>query len=149
MPEHGDILAHAFIPGSPKTKGSLNMIPGRKCTCCGRCKANLPGGHVEENVVGSKVWRQRMAESLRGAQGDVEPWAGAVTIAAAFYLPTTDVTRVRSGDLDKLLRNGLDAAQDAATYVDDVQVVRILSDKFEATATSPKGLSIALFAGRV
>lgn len=151
MTSPGSILAHAFVPGAPKTKGSLDFVPGRKCHCCGACNAHLPGHHAKEGVVGSKRWRSMMAEGVRMVQRQmgVGKHEGEVTVAAAFYLPVRSVIAARAGDLDKLLRNALDALQDAQTYGDDVQVVRIVTDKLVATDQFPKGLSLVVFAGRV
>lgn len=151
MPNVGDVLATAFVPGAPKTKGSLDFVPGRKCRCCPACNAHLPGGHAKEGVIGSKRWRTLMAEAIRGSQQrlGVSTYDGAVTVVASYYLPVASVIAVRAGDLDKLLRNSLDAFEDAHLYGNDVQVVRVIMDKFEAGPERPKGLGLVVFAGRV
>ena len=148
---HGTILAATFVPGGPKTKGSLDAVPGKKCQCCAKCNAHLPGFHMKEGVVGSKDWRRKMTYAIRQCQVQLgrTSYVGAVTIVGSFYLPVKSVITPRAGDLDKLLRNTLDAAQDANVYGDDVQVVRIVTDKYEATPLLPKGLSLIIFAGRV
>lgn len=150
-PRAGTLLASTFVPGAPKTKGSLDFIPGKKCRCCAKCNAHLPGGHVAEGVIGSKRWRLLMAEAVRQCQRQLSmtKYDGPVTIVAAFYLPVASVITPRAGDLDKLLRNALDALEDAKTYGNDVQVVRIITDKYEASDQYPKGLSLVVFAGRV
>lgn len=151
MPSDGTVLASAWVAGAPKTKGSLDFIPGRKCKCCAACNAHVPGGHVAEGVIGSKRWRNLVAEAVRMCQRQLRTtkYEGAVTVCATFYLPVKSVIAARAGDLDKLLRNALDALQDAGTYSDDTQVVRIVTDKREATDQYPKGLSLLVLAGRV
>lgn len=150
MPD-GTILASTFVPGAPKTKGSLDAQPGPPCRCCAACKGRLPGGRMTENVKGSKVWRQLMAQAVRQCQRQMgmSTHAGAVTVVGTFYLPARSVIAAGAGDLDKLLRNALDAMQDAGTYGNDTQVVRIVTDKREATAEFPKGFALVAFAGRI
>lgn len=121
-----------WVPGRPKTKGSLDFKPGRRCRCCAACEAHLLGGGVvSENVVGSKRWRQLMAYAAKGAvrKGDGFPLQGRVAVSAAYYLPTSSAVAHGSGDLDKLARNTLDALTDAQVYSDDVQVTRLLLTK--------------------
>lgn len=152
----GAILAHAFVPGAPKTKGSLKMIPGRKCRCCVKCRGYLDKGHAEESVIGSKHWRSMMAEGLTAEMirmGSQVAHSGLVTVQAAFYLPCPLVIGGGSGDVDKLLRNLLDAATDSKVYGDDVQVARVVVDKFALDEEWPQGVfqgaAIVVFAGRV
>jgi len=151
MPSDGTVLASAWVPGAPKTKGSLDPVPGPKCKCCAKCNAHMPGVHMRESVIGSKRWRSLMAEAVRMCQRQlrVSKYEGGVTVCGTFYLPVKSVITPRAGDLDKLLRNALDALQDAGAYADDVQVVRIVTDKREATDQFPKGLSLLVLAGRV
>lgn len=106
-----------FVPGHPKTKGSLDVmtdvIPQVKQAIAALVAGLVPkalailrgivsGGtktYVKENVAGSKQWRQLMAYRLRqawnGGEGDAigrgyeprEPLAGPVRVSAMFYLP--------------------------------------------------------------
>lgn len=129
-----------WVPGRPKTKGSLDFQPGRKCRCCAKCEAYLPGGRAVENVAGSKRWRQLMAYSIERAMreaGGSPLGDGEVGVGATFYLPVTDVTAVRAGDADKLARNLLDALTDASAYKDDVQVSRLWVAKKVARDRGP------------
>lgn len=129
-----------WIPGRPKTKGSLDFQPGQKCRCCSRCEAHLPGGRAVENVAGSKRWRQMMAYAVTQARrGVTQAWPldGQVSVVAAFHLPAVDVSTGKVGDLDKLARNLLDAQQDAGVFSDDVQVTRLLCEKVPAGERGP------------
>ena len=123
-----------WIPGRPKTKGSLDFVPGRRCRCCSRCAAHLDGGFAKENVAGSGRWRKLMSYALGGGEAFE---AGPVSVAGVFALPVEDVIAPRAGDLDKLARNLLDALQDAQVYRDDVQVSRLLLDKIPAGERGP------------
>lgn len=111
------MLLSAWCPGRPKTKGSL--------TC-------RPNGSVRENVVGSKEWRQLMAQSFRIAYSGAAPCDDPVSVGLVFYLPVTNVIAVRAGDIDKLVRNVLDALTDAKIYTDDVNVARVTAEKLPA-----------------
>lgn len=155
-----DVITECWIPGIPKTKGSLNF------------RGN---GYVEENVKGSARWRRLVAAAVRtdllkrwnGIQGD--PAGGPVGVRLQFWLPIesvphADVTSlgkapgsemlpihvapiaVRSGDLDKLVRNVLDALTDAKAYADDVQVVRVIADKFACEPELGETAGLALMA---
>lgn len=129
-----------WIPGRPKTKGSLDFQPGQKCRCCSKCEAYLPGGRAVENVVGSKRWRQMMAYLVEQDQrGVTQAWPldGPVMVVGAFHLPAVDVSTGRVGDIDKLARNLLDALQDAQVFSDDVQVTRLLCEKVPAGERGP------------
>lgn len=69
---------------------------------------------------------------VQAAPDGTWPLAGRVGVAARYALPVADATAVRSGDLDKLARNTLDALTDAGAYGDDVQVTRLLLEKLPA-----------------
>lgn len=137
-------VALAFwVPGRPKTKGSLTVVNGAR-------------GVLRENVAGSKEWRDMIrykAVEARNEGGDW-PLAGPVAVAATFYLPVVQVVKPnrkgdgyeRTGDLDKLSRNLLDALQDAGVYVDDVQVVRLLVDKAAPGVRGRVGVDVRVLA---
>lgn len=121
----------AWVPGSPKTKGSMRVVNNRR-------------GVLTESVAGSTRWRQLVAYSVAGEirvaralRGDIPPtWplTGPVFVELAFSVPAIP-TAARAGDLDKLARNVLDALSacsrrcgsdcrnHAGLYLDDVQVV--------------------------
>ena len=109
-------MLSCWVPGRPKTKGSLTVVNGRR--------------GLASDTPASKRWRQLMAYAVAGLVK--APLDGPVVVAAVFHLPTADVAAGRVGDLDKLARNLLDALTDAGVYGDDVQVTRLLVDKVEA-----------------
>lgn len=130
-----DVLT-LWVPGKPKTKGSLDFQPGRKCTCCAACQAYLPGGRAVENVAGSSRWRALMRYAVEaemgrsaGDAGVVFPLTGKVGVGLVLALPVLNEIAPRAGDVDKLARNALDALQDAGVYKDDVQVTRLWTSK--------------------
>lgn len=114
-----------WVPGPPKTKGSLEVVnTGR----------NAVGGRVVlQDSPASKRWRKLVAyqaEQEKRGVGMGWPLGGPVAVDLTFEL-SGDPVAVRSGDLDKLYRNVLDALTDAGVYEDDVQVVRLSGSKSE------------------
>lgn len=122
-------MIRLWVPGHPRTKGSLDAR--------------------HQDTPQSKRWRQFMAYELlrerRRTGMPTMPKGVAVAVSAKFFLPTGDATMPNCGDLDKLLRNLLDAGTDAGVWADDVQVVRILSDKWPAGA-GPQGVALLIWA---
>lgn len=128
------LLAEAWIPGRPRSKGSLKVITPR---------GQRP--RLIEDHKHSKPWRQRMVAALKDmATPEVvfeKPHAGPVGVIATFVFerhgatskqlpcPTLNAGVNACGDLDKLLRNLLDALQDAGVIADDAQVCSIESGK--------------------
>jgi hypothetical protein len=106
------IIVDVWVPGAAKTKGSM---------------VARPNGSMKESVIGSSQWRALMAQAVRDdiarrCLGRTGPYPGAVSVTVVAYLamPST-VSRSlfarpgifpiweRAGDLDKLVRNVLDA----------------------------------------
>jgi Holliday junction resolvase RusA-like endonuclease len=126
VPANRVLLARAYVPGVPKTKGHLTP------------KSTPRKGqrmHFEEGP-GSKRWRMFIVERVRAerqARGIAgPPWTGPVEVTATFYQDVADVTvkSAGSGDADTLMRNVLDALSwnkdpdlGAGVYLDDMQVV--------------------------
>jgi len=141
------IITELWIPGRPVTKGSLTIVNG-----------------VPKDTPQSKAWRRIMAGAVRddarrrhvayhrtpefGEPGHTFgpvrrvklPYAGSVAVSAAWFLPVPAMQH-GAGDLDKLLRNHLDAlsapgprTEDASlcagAIVDDNQVQNVDSWKF-------------------
>lgn len=119
------LVLSCWVPGRPKTKGSLSVVNGRR--------------GIASDTPASKRWRQLMAYAAAGLIK--APIEGPVTVVAVFHLPVHPVSghawAGRVGDLDKLARNLLDALTDAGVYGDDVQVTRLLVDKVEAGERGP------------
>jgi Holliday junction resolvase RusA-like endonuclease len=110
-----------WVSGPPKTKGSLDVV-----------NSGRAGGRpVLQDSPASKRWRKLVAycaeQEMRGVT-QAWPLDGPVAVDLEFVL-SGDPVAVRSGDLDKLYRNVLDALTDAGVYEDDVQVVRLSGSK--------------------
>lgn len=120
------LVLSCWVPGRPKTKGSLAVVNGRQ--------------GVASDTPASKRWRQLMAYAVAGQIK--APIEGPVTVIAVFHLPVRDVAAGRVGDLDKLARNLLDALTDAGVYGDDVQVTRLLASKAEADEERGPGVDL-------
>jgi Holliday junction resolvase RusA-like endonuclease len=142
------VVLDVFIPGAPKSKGSLTA----------------QGKRMVENVAGSKQWRMLMAHRLRQAwhQGDHlaaeaglnVPLDGPVRVDACFYLPVADekalITKGARGnyDKDKLERNLYDAMTDAGIWRDDSQAVDGQVGKSGASESLPQGVRVRVWAFR-
>lgn len=124
------LLAEIWIPGRPRTKGSLKVITPR---------GQRP--RLIEDHKHSKPWRLRMTGAIQDADPFASAYGGPVAVAASFVFerhgataktlpyPTLNSGVNACGDLDKLLRNLLDALQDAAVIVNDAQVCSVGTSK--------------------
>jgi len=125
-----------WVPGPPKTKGSLTARAPR-CHCCDACKGYVGQPQLRDSV-GSGRWRKLVAYQAEQAKierailrwGMGFPVPGPVAVDLTFGL-LGDPVVTGAGDLDKLYRNVLDALTDAGVYSDDVQVVRLSGSKSE------------------
>ena len=129
-----------FVPGHPRSKGSMKCIGAR-----GKAKHVL-----QEQVTLSKPWRERMQRAIvqevrRGGAGvgaAALPWTGPVRVRIGFYFdrpetgvgvsmpfPVIDAGVNAVGDLDKLTRNVLDALQGSGLIKNDCLVVGIVAEK--------------------
>lgn len=129
-----DVVLEVFVPGHPKTKGSLEK----------------QGGRMVESVIGSKKWRQMMMyAAVNGVAGAMLVGetirTGPMAVRLTFWLPVVDVAAGRPGDIDKLARNALDALTDAKVYADDAQVVRLIAEKYPVRADRPQGVLIQVW----
>jgi Holliday junction resolvase RusA-like endonuclease len=118
------VVGNLFVPGHPKTKGSLTIVPGRRCRCCPACQGYVGKPHAKDTPA-SGAWRKLMAYQLRARardRPDIFPLVGPVAVYALWVL-AGDVITTGAGDKDKLDRNLFDALTDAGVYADDVQVV--------------------------
>ena len=152
------IIVETFVAGAPKTKGSMEV-------------RNRATGAMKESVIGSSNWRALMAAAVKD---DIErrhrtsrersggilglPYAGAVAVTVTAYLPEPHdpdswwVWPVwnQAGDLDKLVRNVLDALgtksknskMNGGAIVDDNLVCRIVAEKHTGGGTRPQGVLI-------
>lgn len=161
-------LCRVWVPGTPRTKGHLDVVNAGGTTKTGKRRA----AHVEESPE-SVRWRMMIVDRVRQdmrarealpahyysqtGQPDPEyPYLGPVGVTAQFFQPITpeqlDEGRkvAGSGDLDTLMRNVLDAlsvnkkdpAKGAGLIRDDMQVTTIAADKFAAADPGHAGLQL-------
>lgn len=157
------VLANVFVPGRPRTKGSL------RATCT---KNRVHTIRYEESVAESKPWRAAMARALREDQqtrhGRLMQFPGAVQVWLRFWynreesvngglLPSHQTpypTSILLGDVDKAARNALDAMLTpkgregmnlcSALLADDSQVVDLMVRKRWASMKYPAGALICV-----
>lgn len=132
----GALLAEFWVIHRPRTKGSLNAY-------CMRNRAHTV--RIEESVKDSPVFRRKVALAAQADQrerhgcgpGNYLLSTDPVLIEVMFWFdPDAEdcgddlfPTVVTIGDLDKLLRNALDALQDSGLIRNDSQVTTILTRK--------------------
>lgn len=134
-----------FVAGRPRTKGSLKVISAR-----GR-KPLLAEDHAH-----SGPWRTKIKSAIL-AQCPGVKLLGPVNVQCVFWFerngptaqelpyPVLNAGVNASGDLDKLVRNLLDAAQDVGLIEDDCMVVTLSAAKFWVGLSAPKpGISITV-----
>jgi hypothetical protein len=152
------LIVDTFVPGAAKTKGSLDITKR---------------GYAVENVPGSVTWRCLVAERMRAYLAQTrqdEPASVPVRVQLDCWLPLPrshealdDLTRVaatwpRSGDVDKLARNVLDALscppkgtapaelkKYGSVYVDDVLVQSLIVSKYAASDQWPMGVRVRVW----
>jgi hypothetical protein len=158
------IIVDVFVPGAAKTKGSMEV-------------RNRATGAMKESVAGSSRWRALMAQAVRddierrwagslalAQASSVLPFPGAVTVTVEAYLTPPGSwfegwqswpVWPRAGDLDKIVRNVLDAIgstsknpkYNGGAIVDDNLVCRIIAEKRVAGGTvdtMPPGVHITV-----
>lgn len=164
------ILVDVFVPGAAKTKGSMALRNGHT----GAMKESVAGSSAWRALMAAQV-RDDLARRRcdgppgmcnHGAHllcGRVEPYDGPVTVRVEAYLsPGVRMPRswpeyrapiwLRAGDLDKLVRNVLDALgstsknpkYNGGAIVDDNLVCRIVAEKYVASETAPPGMRIVV-----
>lgn len=136
-----DIVTECWVPGHPKTKGSMVAV----------------GKQMRQSVAGSTTWARLVAQRVRAdraARGLLLPCALPVSVRLAFWLwPPGDLigtgraampTWQGAGDLDKLTRNVLDAldGEHGKAYVNDNQVCSLRVDKYAADMGHEQGVLI-------
>lgn len=132
------VITEVWVPGVPKTKGSLDFH----------------GSHAEENIVGSKRWRMLVVSAVRAdlarrsIVGELHTphnaSADPIHVTATFFT-AAEPTMPAAGDLDKLVRNVLDACSlnrrkpelGAGAYADDRQVVLLSAAEVPADDLGP------------
>lgn len=117
MTIQGIEVLNFWVPGPPKTKGSMRVVNASRAVL-----ADSPASQRWRKLVAYEAERAIAAAPPTLRRG--WPLAGAVAVDLTFGL-SGDPIAPRAGDLDKLYRNVLDALTDAGVYEDDVQVVRL------------------------
>lgn len=128
------VVGAFFAQGRPRTKGS--MTPQLSKGKGGRLTV-----HLVESGTYSVPWKRQMIAAIRSQCNPQIAYTGPVIVNATFYYiaegPTasflpypTLLTGVNAnGDLDKLLRNLLDALTQSKLIADDSLVMRIIAEK--------------------
>lgn len=130
-------MIHVWISGQPKTKGSMEHRGGGRLQ---RSDTRADGSSD------SADWERMMTYALQRAGVAWRRAGTPIAVRATFWLPVSDVTTPRCGDLDKLARAAGDAGQRAAVYADDVQIVRFFLDKFPCGSGQSPGVLISMWA---
>lgn len=137
MTIQGIEVLNFWVPGPPKTKGSLTARAPR-CHCCPACRGYVGQPQLRDSA-GSGRWRKLVAYQAGQAMKRSADFDGIITQSLGVDLSfglDRDPIETGAGDLDKLYRNVLDALgtsskDDAGVYEDDVQVVRLSGSKSE------------------
>lgn len=133
-----------FVPGWPKTKGSVEAIPRR----------GGKGTYVRQSVQGSTEWARLVEDHVKrtfGGTGRPKRTGVGVRVVLTYWLPCYPDQLILkgargNGDIDKLERNVLDALTRGGAYGDDAQVVGVTQTKESAFAAKrPAGVSIELY----
>lgn len=127
-----------FVPGRPRTKGSLKPVHIR--SGAGRCRVSLT-----ESGEYAIAWKKTMIKAIRAACA-CERWPGPVRVDTFFRFerltlaetagesllksgedawpwPTRETGEYAHGDEDKLRRNALDALTQSGLIFDDALVI--------------------------
>lgn len=137
-----------FVPGRPRTKGSLKPVHIRMGA--GRCRVSLT-----ESGEYAVAWKQDMIKAIRAACV-CERYAGPVRVDTFFRFeklcvpdqelpwPTRETGEYAHGDEDKLRRNALDALTQSGLIFDDSLVTGGQNWKRWTLAGEKAGVLIAV-----
>lgn len=106
------LLTECWVPNEPITKGSVKGV--------GKGKV-VRWDTKDDGTSRSATWAakvRKVVQEDRQYRGLTLPWAGSVAVRAVFW------TEAPKADLDKLIRNVLDALS-GVVYVDDNQVTML------------------------
>lgn len=144
----GETGVSLFVPGRPRTKGSLKPVHIRMGA--GRCRVSLT-----ESGEYAIAWKKDMMAAIRAACV-CERWPGAVKVDTFFRFeklcepdrdgslpwPTRETGEYAHGDEDKLRRNALDALTQSGLIFDDSLVVGGANWKRWTRESEPPGVLI-------
>lgn len=162
------LLTATWVPGHPRTKGSLELV-----NAGGRTKTGARRAPALQDSDASRTWLLltvgRVREDLRRRAPYHRPSTEPIYARMAFWIPPyhriaesgidelAAAAWERAGDVDKLARNVLDAlsAPDADTetarrkragvYADDVQVQTMNVERYAASDFSPPGCALEIY----
>lgn len=132
-----------WVPGCAKTKGSMTAVQSTS--------RRYGKTHMVQSVQGSDDWATLVAAEVCRQYGIMRPGAawhcptGPVGVSLRFWLPVAQAWETRSGDVDKLARNVLDALTKAGAYGDDVQVTQLQVEKYPARPNPGPGLLLKVW----
>lgn len=128
------LLVDLFVPGVPRTKGSLDLR---------NRKAGTLAGDPREVQWAAIVKRALIEDRSAGGHAPID---GPVGVDLVFLMPTESVIvqGPGAGDLDKLVRSVLDAITQAKVWGDDVQVVEMRVAKVDLSAPGQPGVIIRI-----
>lgn len=109
-----EVLAAVWVAGIPRTKGSLDQF-----------HQDTPASKRWRKLVATEVARDAAGRNTIGVGASGVSYAGPVAVRCVF------VRADGVGDVDKLERCVLDALTDSRVIADDVQVVKLHSDRVE------------------
>lgn len=121
--------AEVFVPGRPRTKGSLKPVHIRMGA--GRCRVSLT-----ESGQYAAEWKNEMIRAIRAQAGELCVRNAFPVVVDTFFRfeklcppdealpwPTRETGEFAHGDEDKLRRNALDALTQSGLILDDSLVV--------------------------
>lgn len=134
-PDTPQLLVAFSVAGKARPKGSLRPLPVRKAN-------GKLGVYMKEESTDGPLWRRHVAKAAAEAIGAAGPNGVTgfptalpveVRIRFGFARPSRTVAPAPItryfGDVDKLVRNVLDALTDAGVYADDSQVTELRASK--------------------
>lgn len=136
------LIVRVRVPGKARTKGS--MVAMQKRVVIDGQSLGVGRARLKESTAYSKEWRAEVAWLVRQYIRSARPYEGAVRVSIMSFLPQPKSNRdphptaMRTGDVDKIARNVLDALTDSGAIKDDSQVVAVHSMKaWAASADDP------------
>lgn len=131
--ERQHCLAQVWVPGRPRTKGSL------RATCTRDARHTI---RYQQETKDSKAWQRHVATAVQTdmitRHGGILLLERAVTVQAVYFFRREDEdmswepypTAITVGDLDKLERNVGDALTQSLLVADDKFIVQTTQMKF-------------------
>lgn len=142
-----------WVSGNPQTKGSLTVFHRWGPMIAG--KATCKTGLAEHNAPKLRQWRALVATAAANAMRQLPPFSGPVAVTLTFYFARPDSHSKAQRlipwaavngrhDADKVARLCLDAFKDAAVYVDDGLVSRLVVEKVYCDEGERPGVAVTL-----